>query len=133
MTVWLPVVCPDCGSDNIIKHGKSPERKQRYLCRNRDCLRCNARAGHSTNRTKTGNQAENCRHGFEWKWYSGHGASVAGESSNGDQRIKKKSPQLEQVNQHLLRTIQPEEVEVEIRLVEEEAPEGIEEAQLDEM
>ena len=32
-----------------------------------------------------------------------------------------------------MRTIQPEEVEVEIRLVEEEAPEGIEEAQLDEM
>jgi len=40
MTVWLPVVCPDCGSDNIIKHGKSPERKQRYRCRNSDCLRC---------------------------------------------------------------------------------------------
>ena len=32
-----------------------------------------------------------------------------------------------------MRTIQPEEVEVEIRPVEEEAPEGIEEAQLDEM
>ena len=42
-------------------------------------------------------------------------------------------PQLKQVNQHLLRTIQAEELEVEIRLVEEEAPEGIEEAQLDEM
>jgi transposase-like protein len=39
MTVWLPVLCPDCRSDDIIKHGKSPEEKQRYLCRNPDCLR----------------------------------------------------------------------------------------------
>ncbi|WP_250124852.1 IS1-like element transposase [Chroococcidiopsis sp. CCMEE 29] len=39
MTVWLAVVCPDCGLDDIIKHGKSPEGKQRYLCRNSDCLR----------------------------------------------------------------------------------------------
>lgn len=37
------------------------------------------------------------------------------------------------VNQNLLRTIQPEGVEVEIRLVAEEGLEGIEEAQLDEM
>lgn len=39
MTVWLPVLCLDCRSDDIIKHGKSPEGKQRYLCRNPDCLR----------------------------------------------------------------------------------------------
>lgn len=39
MTVWLPVLCLDCRSDDIIKHGKSPEGKQSYLCRNPDCLR----------------------------------------------------------------------------------------------
>ncbi len=44
----------------------------------------------------------------------------------------KKSPQLKQVNQNLLKAIQPEGVEVEIRLVEE-VLEGIEESQLDEM
>jgi len=31
MTVWIPVICPDCDSDNVIKHGKSPEGKQRVL------------------------------------------------------------------------------------------------------
>lgn len=41
-------------------------------------------------------------------------------------------PQLEQVNQSLLKAIQPEEVEVEIRRVEK-ASEGIEESELDEM
>ncbi|MBV8886049.1 MAG: IS1 family transposase [Chroococcidiopsidaceae cyanobacterium CP_BM_RX_35] len=39
MTVWLPVVCPDCSSDNIIKHGRLVTGKQRYLCQNPDCLR----------------------------------------------------------------------------------------------
>jgi transposase-like protein len=39
MTVWLPVLCLDCRSNDIIKHGKSSKGKQRYLCRNPDCLR----------------------------------------------------------------------------------------------
>jgi transposase-like protein len=39
MTVWLPVLCPDCRSDDIIRHGKSSEGKQRYVCLNSDCLR----------------------------------------------------------------------------------------------
>ncbi len=39
MAVWLSVLCPDCGSDNIIKHGRLVTGKQRYLCQNLDCLR----------------------------------------------------------------------------------------------
>jgi len=39
MAVWLPVQCPHCHSEEVIKNGKSPEGKQRYLCRNSDCLR----------------------------------------------------------------------------------------------
>ncbi len=39
MAVWLPVLCPDCGWDNIIKHGRLVTGKQRYLCQNPDCLR----------------------------------------------------------------------------------------------
>ncbi len=34
MTVWLPVKCPHCHSTDVVKHGKSAEQKQRYLCRN---------------------------------------------------------------------------------------------------
>tara|TARA_B100001094_G_scaffold297114_1_gene319852 strand:+ start:218 stop:835 length:618 start_codon:yes stop_codon:yes gene_type:complete len=29
--------CPKCGSDDIVKHGKSPNEKQRYLCQNTSC------------------------------------------------------------------------------------------------
>lgn len=42
-------------------------------------------------------------------------------------------PQLKPVNQKLLEILKPEQVEVEIRLVAEEAEEGIEESELDEM
>jgi len=38
MTVWLPVLCPECHSSDIIRHGKSQSGKQRYLCRDADCL-----------------------------------------------------------------------------------------------
>jgi transposase-like protein len=40
MAVWLSVLCPDCSSDNIIKHGRLSTGKQRYLCQNPECLRC---------------------------------------------------------------------------------------------
>ena len=38
--VLEPVLCPDCGSDNVVKHGRSDEGKQRYKCRNSECRRC---------------------------------------------------------------------------------------------
>ncbi|WP_199337047.1 IS1 family transposase [Oscillatoria sp. FACHB-1407] len=37
--VLEPIHCPSCNNTNIVKHGKSPEGKQRYKCRNRDCPR----------------------------------------------------------------------------------------------
>ena len=33
------VHCPDCGSDQVVKRGKTGEGKQRYLCRNDACSR----------------------------------------------------------------------------------------------
>jgi transposase-like protein len=37
--VLEPVLCPSCGSDDVVKHGQSDEGKQRYKCRNSDCTR----------------------------------------------------------------------------------------------
>jgi len=34
-----PVLCPTCGSDDVVKHGQSQSGKQRYKCRNRNCKR----------------------------------------------------------------------------------------------
>lgn len=38
--VLEPVLCPDCGSDDVVKHGRSDEGKQGYKCRNPECHRC---------------------------------------------------------------------------------------------
>lgn len=35
--VLEPVLCPTCGQDDVVKHGRSGEGKQRYKCRNQDC------------------------------------------------------------------------------------------------
>ena len=38
--VLEPVLCPSCGSDDVVKHGQSQAGKQRYKCRNSNCCRC---------------------------------------------------------------------------------------------
>jgi transposase-like protein len=35
----LPVICPNCNNDNVIKHGKTNEGKQRYFCHHAECQR----------------------------------------------------------------------------------------------
>ena len=35
----IPVICPNCSSENVIKHGKSGEGKQRYRCLNLECAK----------------------------------------------------------------------------------------------
>ncbi len=35
--VLIPVQCPHCDSDQVVKRGKSTEGKQRYLCQNEAC------------------------------------------------------------------------------------------------
>lgn len=37
--VLEPVLCPDCGSNDIVRHGRSSAGKPRYKCRNQDCQR----------------------------------------------------------------------------------------------
>lgn len=39
MAAFIPILCPDCQSDNVFKHGFSSDRKQRYRCENSDCQR----------------------------------------------------------------------------------------------
>jgi Transposase and inactivated derivatives len=37
--VLEPILCPDCQSAEVVKHGQSAGGKQRYLCRNPECRR----------------------------------------------------------------------------------------------
>ena len=38
--VLEPVLCPSCGSEDVVKHGQSHAGRQRYKCRNAACSRC---------------------------------------------------------------------------------------------
>jgi transposase-like protein len=35
--VLVPICCPHCGQDQVVKRGKTEQGKQRYLCMNRQC------------------------------------------------------------------------------------------------
>jgi transposase-like protein len=35
--VLIPVRCPHCGSDQVVKRGKTENDKQRYCCQQQDC------------------------------------------------------------------------------------------------
>ena len=35
--VYIKVLCPHCGSDDVVLHGKNTNGKQRLLCRNAEC------------------------------------------------------------------------------------------------
>lgn len=35
--VLIPVICPHCESDQVVKRGKTGEGKQRYRCQNECC------------------------------------------------------------------------------------------------
>ncbi len=35
--VLIPVRCPHCGSDQVVKRGKTENAKQRYLCQQQEC------------------------------------------------------------------------------------------------
>jgi transposase-like protein len=37
--VYIRVLCPHCGSDDVVLYGKNANGKQRYLCRNSECSR----------------------------------------------------------------------------------------------
>ena len=35
--VTITVLCPYCGSDDVVRHGKSANGEQVYICRNKKC------------------------------------------------------------------------------------------------
>jgi insertion element IS1 protein InsB len=37
LIVLAPIHCPTCHSTDVVKHGKTADGKQRFLCRNPDC------------------------------------------------------------------------------------------------
>jgi len=38
MTCYQEIVCPECGSSQVTKSGRTEQGTQRYRCQNEDCL-----------------------------------------------------------------------------------------------
>jgi IS1 family transposase/transposase-like protein len=137
MTVWIAVECPDCHSTDVVKHGKSLEDKQRYLCQNPECLR-------RTFILYPGQTRLVKQQMLDMSLNSSGIRDIARVLKVGAptviRELKKKKPQLKSVNQKVLENLKPEQVEVEIYKVEEALEEaeqasnsGVEESELDEM
>src|SRR5262247_2344499 len=78
-------------------------------------------------------QATDRRHGDERQWHSGYRARAACQSHHRHQRTEKKEPELQPVDDDVLATVNPEQVEVEIwRADELEVRRGLS-SELDEM
>ena len=52
--VLKAVTCPDCGSEDIVRNGKHPNGKQKFLCRNEECPRSTFVLEYSQNARKPG-------------------------------------------------------------------------------
>jgi transposase-like protein len=52
--VYIKVLCPDCGSDNVVRYGKNSTNRQRFLCRNDKCSRKTFQLEYKLNACKPG-------------------------------------------------------------------------------
>ena len=124
--VLEPVCCPHCGTNDVSKHGKSNEGKNRYICNNSDCA-------HKTfigNYTYQGRKPETKRKIIDMA-VNGSGirdtARVLKISpSTVIEELKKKESQLQSVNHNFIKNIEnTSEIQVVIKKCDE--------AELDEM
>ena len=78
----IPVLCPGCGHDNIIKRGKTENGKQRYFCQHPECSVNTFILDYDYNGYLPEVKKKDRRHGDEWQWDSGYRASVSNQSDH---------------------------------------------------
>ena len=119
MTVWIPVLCPHCHSDDIVKYGKSAEGKQRFKCRNPECpaatfILDNSHPGRS--RAVKAKIVEMSLNGSGIRDI----ARVLHVSTNTVLKtLRNKKPQLKQVNPKLVKQLHPEQIEMDLSSIDD--------------
>ncbi len=130
MAVWLPVQCPHCHSEEVIKNGKSAEGKQRYRCQNENC----PYRTFILNQTYPGRSRQVKQQIVEMT-LNGSGvrdiARVLRVSPTTVIQELKKTQTSPTSQSKLLQQVKSEQIEVDIVRVEEPEESGVEEAQLD--
>lgn len=132
MTVWVAVECPHCHSSDVVKNGKSAKQKQRYLCQNDEC----PYRTFILEQSYPGRLRE-VKEQITEMTLNGSGirdiARVLKVSPTTVIKELKKNLGLSQVNQKLLETLNPENIEVDFIGAEESEQKNIVESELDEM
>ena len=54
MVVYIQVLCPYCGSEDIGLHGKNTNGKQRLICKNKECSKKTFQLDYTYNAYKPG-------------------------------------------------------------------------------
>jgi hypothetical protein len=83
--------CPNCHGTDIVKHGKSPEGKQRYKCRETACDRRTFILDYAYPGQSRGCETADCGYGSQWQWGARYSAGFTCESQYCNSRIKKKN------------------------------------------
>jgi len=61
--------CPDCDGIEVIKHGTTPDGKQRYFCQSSECRSAHLYYAVQPCGLFAQSQATNQRYGDEWEWH----------------------------------------------------------------
>src|SRR5229473_5003273 len=116
---FVQVQCPDCHSTDVVQYGKQANGTQRYRCNNRDCSRTIFLLQyHDKGRLPAVKQQ------IVDMTLNGSGVRdivrVLGVSSaTVIDVLKKKEPAVKQVNERLLPTLVPEQVDIILQKVEQ--------------
>lgn len=104
--VLEPVHCPDCDGTQVIKHGKTPEGKQRYRYQDRECKRSTFIRDYSYAGLLPQVKQQICDMATNGSGIRDR-TRVLGVSQKTVIETLKKSPELKAVNEAVLATLEP--------------------------
>lgn len=123
--VLIPVRCPHCGSDQIVKRGKTENAKQRYLCQQQNCPVKTFILDYDYNGCLLEVKQQIIEMALNGSGIRDTGRVLKISPTTVINELKKKESSLESVNRALLEGLDPSKVIVKIQRVDE--------AELDEM
>ena len=117
--VLIPVLCPHCHSDQVIKGGKTKAGQQRYKCQNADCPHYCFQLDLLYKGRSPEIKEQIVDMGLNGSGIRDTARVLKISPTTVINEIEKKEPALTSVNQPLLNTLHPDEVDVVIRRAEE--------------
>src|ERR671923_713879 len=112
---FITVRCPHCDSEQIVKRGKTHCGTQRYLCQNTRCTRGSVLLDYRNLGCLREVKQQNIDMSLHASGVRDTARVLRISTDTVLSELKKKEPVLESVNTALLRTLQPDEIAVDIQ------------------